>query len=702
MATFADLVHQTSLTTGTGNFTLVALNGKQSFNAAFGTGSPNQFYYFISNQSAVEWEVGTGHLSAPSVLLRDTVIASSNANALVNFSGGTKDVTNAVPAEHLPPNSIVDASGNTLVTYSAVASAVNYWQIQNAATGNPPSLYATGGNANVSLEILTRQSSAAAAQMFIGNGVSIGASDLVPGQGNLGLGSGNGIYDNNANKQLVFLTTASAVNYLQIQNAATEPNAAIEELSYGFPTISAQGSDSNIGVTVKAKGAPLYGGVWDLGTVGGGTLRLTTEANVASGGPALELFYNKNGAAANQDVVSYITYAGKNSAGSWTQYGYFAASIDSTTAGAESGYYYFVTTRAGNTSKLQFFIGDGVSVGPSEPATWPGQGNLLVTGQMTAGAAAQTLAGSGGINLYSASTGGPFIVPWHNKGTPAANDYPFQINAYGNSSTGVKRNLAEWDVRYIDPTNAAESACWEAWVSVAGSHTNRMSVGNGLILGNSTTFPGDGNIALATGKGIYDENAHAQLVFSTTASAVNYLQIQNAATGNPPNLYATGSNANVSLEILTRQSSAAAAQMFIGSGVTIGTTDQGPGQGALKAAAGITSIGPTSGVGYATGAGGAVTQITSRTTGVTLNTVTGAITLVSAAGSATPATFTLTNSAIAATDVIIFNQKSGTDKYEIFVTAVGAGSCNVTFFTTGGTTTEQPVFNFAVIKGAAS
>ena len=121
----------------------------------------------------------------------------------------------------------------------------------------------------------------------------------------------------------------------------------------------------------------------------------------------------------------------------------------------------------------------------------------------------------------------------------------------------------------------------------------------------------------------------------------------------------------------------------------------------LTATGTIVSTG-TAGVGYATGAGGAVTQITSRTTGVTLNKTAGAITLVSAAGSATAATFTVTNSTVAATDVIILNQKSGTDLYDLMVTAVAAGSFNLTFRTTGGTTTETPVFNFAVIKAVAA
>ena len=108
------------------------------------------------------------------------------------------------------------------------------------------------------------------------------------------------------------------------------------------------------------------------------------------------------------------------------------------------------------------------------------------------------------------------------------------------------------------------------------------------------------------------------------------------------------------------------------------------------------------GLGYGTGSGGVVTQATSRTTGVTLNEPSGAITLVSAAGSILYQSFTVTNSTVAATDTVIVNQKSGTDLNIINVTAVAAGSFNITFATTGGTTTEQPVFNFAVIKGATS
>ncbi len=94
----SDLVHETSSSTGTGNLSTNGVNGKRSFNTAFGTGGTDLFDYFVMNRDAAEWERGTGHLSAATTLVRDTVIASSNANAAVNFSAGTKDITNDVPA----------------------------------------------------------------------------------------------------------------------------------------------------------------------------------------------------------------------------------------------------------------------------------------------------------------------------------------------------------------------------------------------------------------------------------------------------------------------------------------------------------------------------------------------------------------------------------------------------------------------------
>ena len=107
-------------------------------------------------------------------------------------------------------------------------------------------------------------------------------------------------------------------------------------------------------------------------------------------------------------------------------------------------------------------------------------------------------------------------------------------------------------------------------------------------------------------------------------------------------------------------------------------------------------------VGYATGAGGTVTQGTSRTTGVTLSKRSGAITLFTAAGTSAYTSFTVTNTLVSATDTIIVNQKSGTNTYLAFVTAVADGSFRITFSAVSGTASDVPVFNFAVIKAVAS
>lgn len=112
------------------------------------------------------------------------------------------------------------------------------------------------------------------------------------------------------------------------------------------------------------------------------------------------------------------------------------------------------------------------------------------------------------------------------------------------------------------------------------------------------------------------------------------------------------------------------------------------------------------GIGYETGAGGAVTQSSNKSTGVTLNTVAGAITMNNASmGTSAVVGFTLTNSTIAATDVVALSIKTGTttNAYVGFVDAVAAGSCHITLQNvSGGPIAEAVVLNFAVIKAVAS
>jgi len=62
----------------------------------------------------------------------------------------------------------------------------------------------------------------------------------------------------------------------------------------------------------------------------------------------------------------------------------------------------------------------------------------------------------------------------------------------------------------------------------------------------------DFNIAFDDAHGINDENGNEQIVFQTTSSAVNQFDITNAATGNPPQLSATGGDSNIDLNLLAK------------------------------------------------------------------------------------------------------------------------------------------------------
>jgi hypothetical protein len=98
--TYADRVKDTTTTTGTGPITVSGTppTGFQAISAVGPVGST--FTYAIASQTANEWEIGTATITAANVFSR-VVASSSNANALVNFSVGTKDVFCTVSSRSL-------------------------------------------------------------------------------------------------------------------------------------------------------------------------------------------------------------------------------------------------------------------------------------------------------------------------------------------------------------------------------------------------------------------------------------------------------------------------------------------------------------------------------------------------------------------------------------------------------------------------
>ena len=109
--------------------------------------------------------------------------------------------------------------------------------------------------------------------------------------------------------------------------------------------------------------------------------------------------------------------------------------------------------------------------------------------------------------------------------------------------------------------------------------------------------------------------------------------------------------------------------------------------------------------GYVAGEGGTVTQATSKSTGVILSKKCGQIEMNAAALAAdTTVTFTLTNTEIVATDIIVLNHVSGGTAGSYLLNAqAGSGSASINVRNiTGGSLSEAIVIGFAIIKAVVS
>jgi len=110
-------------------------------------------------------------------------------------------------------------------------------------------------------------------------------------------------------------------------------------------------------------------------------------------------------------------------------------------------------------------------------------------------------------------------------------------------------------------------------------------------------------------------------------------------------------------------------------------------------------------IGYTASAQGTVTQLTDKTTAVTLNKSAGRITLNNAAlAGNTAVSFTLNNSLLSANDTIIVNISGGatTGAYTTYVTSMTAGSAILTLRNLTGTSySEAVILNYAIIHGAS-
>jgi hypothetical protein len=138
-----DRVKETTSTTGTGTLTLAG--AAVGFDAFSSIGDGNTTYYAIVDSANAAWEVGIGTYTASGTTLsRDTVLESSNSDALVDFASGVKNVFCTMPAEK---SVVLDGSGNLTIegnlTVNGTTTTVN---AENLAVADNM-IYMNDGNA---------------------------------------------------------------------------------------------------------------------------------------------------------------------------------------------------------------------------------------------------------------------------------------------------------------------------------------------------------------------------------------------------------------------------------------------------------------------------------------------------------------------------------------------------------------------------
>ena len=213
--------------------------------------------------------------------------------------------------------------------------------------------------------------------------------------------------------------------------------------------------------------------------------------------------------------------------------------------------------------------------------------NLQIIEQITGGYTAQSIAGGAQTTALSVSDGSTGAVLAHRiiefTGTITGNQIvtiPLDVQTFyilKNSTSG------SYTVQFKYTSGSGNSVTFSATqkstkivFADASDGTNpniyEVSTASDVVDDTSPQLGGDldtnsFNILIDDDHGIRDENDNEQLVFQTTSSAVNQLEITNAATGNDPKLAAAGGDSNIDLAIAPKGSG----EIVVGTGSAAST-----------------------------------------------------------------------------------------------------------------------------------
>lgn len=140
----ADRVQEISTTVGTGSYTLegTVLGFRTFANAPMVNGDTCDYYAEDVDSRGIPtggWEVGLGTWQTGGILARTSIYTSSNANAAVNWTSGTRRIALTVSANHFSTPTSANAvtnvpAGNIAAT--TVQAAINELDTEKLAIGS--------------------------------------------------------------------------------------------------------------------------------------------------------------------------------------------------------------------------------------------------------------------------------------------------------------------------------------------------------------------------------------------------------------------------------------------------------------------------------------------------------------------------------------------------------------------------------------
>jgi len=468
---------------------------------------------------------------------------------------------------------------------------------------------------------------------------------------------GGSVLNNNMNDQLIYAVKLQDISYTYLPIAATSGPIVIDYAAAQYQQITLQGSVSLSFTNFPA--ADTVGSVRVAFNVTNPTYTVTLPAAVNTGITVIEGAVP--GTAGVTNTISFGTVG---------NYAFEFASSD-----GGNNIWIFDQSRPTTNVASRFRIAN------TTPATSSTTGAFNVAGGV--GVAGNVFAGGNVTGNYLFGDGG-FL----SNVTVASNVAVSQI---GNGSSTVAVNGSGGNITFTAGGVANVAVITPTGVRFNGNIVGDTNFTGNVVTGAGSYFLGDGSL-LSNISPNFVFFGNSQMGFGTNngnanisvGSAVNVAVFTSAAS-----IFNSNVIAGNDLVVL---GNATANNITITNNVI----------GNLITSGAILSAG-NDGVGYTVGSGGSVTQLSNKSTPVTLNTITGQISInnqsLAAAGIAS---FVLNSTAIANTDVMIINHVSGgTIGAYTFNAACNNGNSTISIRNaTAGALAEAPVIRFAVIKGS--